>query len=223
MCDCNAIRHDDPEYMRDAIRRNYNAARGTDAARDGLAWYTDAERVIADDAAEYGLPHSTVATVYAVCSVDATWAANRTFARKWLDYATGRKPSANRPALRYGFVTDRAEQATTERPETFEHAFGIALGKADARGSKIGSFVANFHGLEEYVTVDRWAMVGAGLATAEHNAKGRLTPCAAHSKAPKGVKYDRIADAYRDVAAEFGIAPRDLQAVVWVAVRGSAN
>lgn len=222
MTACNCIPATDHDTMRATIRAHYLAAVGTDAATDGVRWYTDAERMIAADAERYGLPHSTVAAVYAACSVDASWAANCTFSRKWLDYATGRKTSDNRPAMRYGFVADRCERATTERPETFEHAFAIALGSGDPRGSKIGSFCANFHGLTDYVTVDRWAMVGAGLANTLVNAKGRTTPCATHSKAPKGPKYATIAQAYRDVAAEVGIAPRDLQAIVWVAVRGAA-
>ena len=216
-CQCNATAHDDPAHMMAAIRANYHAADAAMAA-DGLAWYTDAERLIAADAAEYGLPHSTVAAVYAACSINASWAANRTIARRWLQYATGR---AERPSG-LETVAVRCDAAVAERPESFEDAWSIVLQGGDARGSKVASFVANFHGRTDFVTVDRWAMVGAGLATAEPNGKGRMTPCERHSKAPKGVKYDRIAQAYRDVAAELGIAPRDLQAVVWCHVRGAA-
>jgi len=216
-CNCNATDHNDPAAMAAAIRRNYAAA-DADTARDGIAWYADAEALIRADAEHYGLPVSTVAAVYAACSINASWAANRTMARKWLQYATGK---ADRPGG-LSAVQSRCERAIAERPETFEHAFEIVLAGGDARGSKVASFVSNFHGRADFVTVDRWAMVGAGLAETTVNSKGRVTPCDAHSKAPKGVKYDRIADAYRTVAAEYGIAPRDLQAVVWCAVRGAA-
>lgn len=216
-CHCTATEHTSPDHMADAIRRNYAAA-DADTARDGLAWYSDAETLIRADAEQYGLPVSTVAAVYAACSINASWKANQTIARRWLQYATGQTERPGGLAT----VQARCDRAVTERPETFEHAFEIVLAGADARGSKVASFVSNFHGREDFVTVDRWAMVGAGLAETTVNPKGRTTPCETHSKAPKGVKYDRIADAYRTVAAEFGIAPRDLQAVVWCAVRGAA-
>ena len=221
---CTCTIATDPGAMTDAIRARYQAARGTDAATDGVKWYTDAERMIGADAERTGLPHSTVAAVYAACSINASWAANRTIANRWLDYATGAR--AERPGC-MATVATRCESALAERPETFDDAFRIVLAGGDARGSKVASFVANFHGREDFVTVDRWAMVGAGVASMVPNTnptKGHIPmPCPTHGKAPKGLKYDRIAAAYREVAAEFGVAPRDLQAIVWVAVRGAAN
>ena len=218
-CNCNPAT--DPAAMRDAIRGHYLAARGTDAATDGVRWYTDAEAMIAADAERYGLPVSTVAAVYAACSINASWSANRTIATRWLEYATGGR--ADRPGC-LGMVAVRCEDAITERPDTFEHAERI-LGQGGTASDKVRSFVANFHGITDRVTVDRWAMVGAGVASvAPHPKKaGAVVPCAAHSKAPTGARYAAIRDAYRDVATEQGIAPRDLQAIVWVAVRGAAQ
>lgn len=225
-CNCNVTIHNDPEAMRSHIRRNYMDALATDpeAVEAGIRWYSDAEAMIAAEARRTGLPLSTVAAVFAVCSINQQWGGNVTIARKWIDYATG--ASSDRPGC-LPIVAERAAEALDRKPETFEDAFEVALGKGDARGSKVGSFVANFHGREDYVTIDRWAMVGAGVASLVPNSNPRKVntpmPCPTHGKAPKGVKYDRIAQAYRDVAAELGIAPRDLQAAVWVAVRGRAN
>lgn len=215
-CDCNRITATDAD-MRDSIRANYNAADPAMLA-DGLAWYDSASDLIRADAAAYGVPYSTAAAVYAACSINASWAANVTIARRWLQYATGgQRPSG------LATVATRCDAAIAERVDTFEDAFRVVLQGADSRGSKVASFCANFHGQTDFVTVDRWAMVGAGQATATVNAKGKRTPCDTHGKAPKGPKYDRVADAYRTVAAELGITPRELQAAVWVAVRGSAN
>src|SRR5687768_16689505 len=116
-CNCNPAT--DPDMMADAIRGHYMAARGTDAAADGIRWYTDAESMIASDAERTGLPHSTVAAVYAACSINASWAANRTIAGRWLDYATGAR--AERPGC-LSMVAARCEDALAERPDTFEHA-----------------------------------------------------------------------------------------------------
>lgn len=215
-CDCNRSTATDAD-MRRAIRRNYRAADPAMLA-DGLAWYDSAADMIRADAETYGVPYSTAAAVYAACSINASWAANVTIARRWLQYATG----GTRPSG-LSAVAVRCDAAITARVDTFEAAWSAVLQGGDARGSKVASFCANFHGRTDFVTVDRWAMAGAGQCTVTVNAKGKRTPCDTHSKAPKGPKYDRVADAYRTVAAELGITPRELQAAVWVAVRGSAN
>jgi hypothetical protein len=54
------------------------------------------------------------------------------------------------------------------------------------------------------VTIDRWAHY---VATDGER-----------KDVPSGPLYERIADAYRQVAAERGIAPAILQAIVWVTV-----
>lgn len=215
-CNCHRLTATDHD-MRTAIRANYAAADPAMLA-DGLAWYDTAADMIRADADRFGVPFSTAAAVYAACSINASWAANVTIARKWLAYAAGGTRPTGLPA-----VAARCDDAVANRPDTFAAAWSTVLRGGDARGSKVASFVANFHGHTDFVTVDRWAMVGAGQATASVNVKGKVTPCERHSKAPKGPKYDRVADAYRAVAAELGITPRELQAAVWVAVRGSAN
>lgn len=215
-CACNRTTATDQD-MQAAIRANYAAADPAMLA-DGMAWYESAAAMIREDAAAYGVPFSTAAAVYSACSINASWAANVTIARRWLAYATG----ADRPSG-LATVATRCEAAIAERVETAADAFRVVLQGADARGSKVASFCANFHGQTDFVTVDRWAMVGAGQAETTVNARGKVTPCDTHSKAPKGPKYDRVADAYRAVAADLGITPRELQAAVWVAVRGSAN
>lgn len=209
---------DTADDMRAAIRQNFETADPALVA-DGLNWYQSAADMISADAETFGVPFETAAAVYAACSINATWAANVTIARKWLQYAAG---SAQRPTG-LATVAARCDAAVAERPDTFEDGWRIVLQGGDARGSKVGSFFSNFNGRSDYVTIDRWAMVGAGQAVAYLNGRGKVTPCELHSKAPRGVKYSKVADAYRDVAAELGISARELQAAVWVSVRGSAN
>ena len=99
-----------------------------------------------------------------------------------------------------------------------------ALGTNDARGravldyglSKIGNgpkvnaFARNIAGDENAVTIDMWAFAAAC---------GDLP---ASILARRGV-YEMVADAYRIAARKFGISPAQMQAVVWVAIRGRAD
>ncbi len=72
---------------------------------------------------------------------------------------------------------------------------------------KVRSFFANIRGDLDAVTVDVWATRAVG-GTVEQ---------------PAGGAYVAVAEAYRSVARRFDIAPRDLQAVVWCAVRSDID
>jgi hypothetical protein len=78
-------------------------------------------------------------------------------------------------------------------------------------GNKVTSFAANIAGDPDTVTVDTWAW--RVWADTKLNAK-----------VPNLDKlYFQIAADYREAAARIGLAPRELQAVVWVTIRRLAN
>lgn len=78
-------------------------------------------------------------------------------------------------------------------------------------GPKRKCFYRNIMGAEDVVTVDRWA-ARAALGASDDEARRLLN---------RADGYERIAAMYREAAAAIGIAPRDLQAIVWTHVRGS--
>jgi hypothetical protein len=76
-------------------------------------------------------------------------------------------------------------------------------------GEKTRAFYANILGDQNAVAVDVWA--------------ARAAEGYRDKRAPKGKRYAAIADAYRDAADHRGLSPRDLQACVWVSIRGRAH
>ena len=95
-----------------------------------------------------------------------------------------------------------ANVAKAERIRAGESPLGV-LG-----GDKVRSFYANICGDLQEVTVDVWALRAAGLP-----GDTRMTPKV----------YRTVADAYRTVAAEYGLQPAEAQAAAWVVVRGKAE
>jgi hypothetical protein len=106
----------------------------------------------------------------------------------------------------------------------YEDAPSGALGTNDARGRavrdygighigngpKVNAFARNIAGDWNEVTIDMWAFAAAC---------GDLP---ASMLARRGA-YETVADAYRIAAKKFGIAPAQMQAIVWVAIRGRAD
>lgn len=89
-------------------------------------------------------------------------------------------------------------------------AWRIANGEAPLdvlNGPKVRAFYANIMGDEDAVTVDVWA-IRAALGDPSHD--GTVTP----------KQYGILAEIYRRAARACRVAPRTLQAAVWVATRG---
>jgi hypothetical protein len=82
-------------------------------------------------------------------------------------------------------------------------------GGTATRARKVRSFYANIVGDVDAVTVDVWAARAAGWRGGD--------------QFPNGGAYMAIADAYRAAARRCGVSPRDLQAVVWCAVRSDVD
>ena len=95
------------------------------------------------------------------------------------------------------------------------HARGMAIRDYGighiGNGPKVNAFARNIAGDWNEVTIDMWAFRAAcgDLAIEKFLAR-------------KGA-YETVAEAYRIAAKKFGIAPAQMQAIVWVAIRGRAD
>jgi hypothetical protein len=74
-------------------------------------------------------------------------------------------------------------------------------------GPKIQAFARAMLGEADAVVVDSWMCRAAGLA----------------SDSPTPTEYAAIADAVRELATEYGMRPVDMQALLWILVRGKAQ
>ena len=74
------------------------------------------------------------------------------------------------------------------------------------KGLKTNAFARAIAGDTDAVVIDAWMCRAANL----------------DSDSPNVGQYRMLADAVREVAAEFGITPRTAQALIWIIVRGGA-
>ena len=190
------------------ITRAYRQASPSDRAT-GAGWYAEAQRVasvIDPDNPE------RAAGVIAALSPRCQWSTNIVFAERVIAAADAGRPCP--------------DVSTTDNRGT---AWLIATGTAplDALGTvshtgrvisghKVRSFYANITGDADAVTVDMWAWAVATGAWRTY--RGQRTPREANLTARE---YRTIADAYRRAAAILGVTPRECQAAVWVAARGT--
>jgi hypothetical protein len=173
----------------------YGEATAEDQAH-GLAWYgraMDAAETIAEGSS---LTPNAVAGIIAALSPRCRWATNVAWAADVVaafDRGDTDPPKVHTTAMR------RVAWAIAngEHPE-------VAL-----KGPKTRRFWANIIGDEDVVTVDVWAVRAA---------TGERSP-----KVPAGRWYDQVERAYVNAGRILGIAPRTVQAAVWVHVRGAAD
>lgn len=177
------------------MRRRILAAYGEATAADQAAGLEWYRR--AYDAAATILPDdpTRAAGVIAALSPRCQWRTNVVWAAAVIEAAE--RGDATPPN-----VHTRAMRAQAWRIANGEAALDV-LG-----GPKVRAFFANITGDLDSVTVDVWA---ARAAT------GRTLP------AVQGRTYALIARAYREAAALLEIPARDVQAAVWVHVRGAAE
>lgn len=181
-----------PRAIADRLTRLYERTTPSERAA-GAAWYWRASDVIADMAAESGLPTDVVADVVAVLSPQCPWTRNIAGARLALTlHGAGHPWTDAKSATVYG--------------ANVRKAWRILDGDRSAlRGPKVEAFGANLRGDLSYVTVDVWATRAA---------IGRDLP---------GRDRRAIIAGYKLAARRAGVSPAEFQAIVWVAVRGSAN
>lgn len=166
----------------------------------GLAWY-DRARAAAEVIAIDG-DVSGAAAVIAHLSPREVWATNIAGAAAMLEAA---EAGAECPAV--GIADPRCGLDQRQK------AWGVALGIFDPEanhGPKTGAFHANIMGDSDRVCIDSWA---ARAATGDDDHKGPGTR----------LQYAAMERAYQRAARAIGMAPRDLQAAIWVNIRGAAD
>lgn len=181
--------------------------RATDAERhDGMTWYDDARRFAGALAEATPYTLAQVAHVVAALSPQCTWDENmRAAALACTLHAEGRHDAEGDTLP--GYVGYRANVAK---------AWRILDGDLSAlRGPKVTAFAGAIVGDMSHVTVDVWATRTA------RDGRRALAFHAWDDEMPGAVEHRAIAEAYRRAAALRGITPSAMQAVVWVAVRGS--
>jgi hypothetical protein len=174
------------------ILRCWEAATAADLA-DGLGWYARANDLAAALSAGAPISRAQAAGVIAALSPRNTWDSN-------VNGAT---------AMVAAHAALEAEPTVAGTTDNRDKAWAILNHAGDPLdilgGPKVRSFYANIMGDLDAVTVDVWAARAA---------EGFDNP-----NAPTGNRYERIAAAYREAASAVGVAPRDMQAAVWVYIR----
>lgn len=83
----------------------------------------------------------------------------------------------------------------------------LALGFDALNGQKTNAFARAIAGNEDAVVIDVWMLRALGI----------------EKKSPTQSQYVEMARAVRKTAAEYGMTPRAMQALIWIIVRGSAE
>lgn len=185
-----------------AMTRRLLACWGDATAEDlasGIAWYSRAETAAAAMASG---PVTTrqAAGVIAALSPRNRWNVNLAQAAKVISHAVS------------GALDIPAVSTGDNRVKAWNIALGAdpsAPGVLGVDAPKVRAFFANITGNHDAVTVDVWA--------------ARAAEGCSIKAAPTGGRYNAIADAYRAAADAAGVTPREMQAAVWVHVRGSAD
>ena len=136
------------------------------------------------------------ASVVSAFSPRVTWALNK---RKAAEYAMGQRPAGLRSAL------DAADRCQRE-------------GYDGLRGPKTNAFARAIGGDTDAVVVDIWMCRAAGLTY------GPKSKYAGQAKdAPSITEYRGIAAAVRTVADAWNMPAADMQALLWIIIRGKAE
>lgn len=169
------------------IRGIFHLATDADIAA-GREWYPSAGRLAAVIANRTGHAPDRIAAAIAALSPRNPWAWNVQDAAALAEYVAGRGDLPK--VTTFGANRDRA--------------IAFLRGAADwsSAALKVRSFVANICGDVDAVTVDVWAI--------------RVATDGRESTVKNAAVYRAVADAYRAVAADVGLTPRELQAVTWV-------
>lgn len=162
------------------------------ACSEGRAWYPNAWRVCQSLGAEFGLAPRRVAAVMAVTSPRARWSTNVE--------ATRRLCADHRVGMytsSYNILGANATKAV--RVLESRYYSGVIS------GPKVSAFYAAICGDEDSVTVDSLMSKAAGFG----------------SDVSDRIRED-VTCAVWQIGDVFGLSPRDAQAAIWCAFRGSA-
>jgi len=192
---------------RATMLRNYRAATVKALANNyswehGERWYAECRAELINIASAELVSLRVLAGIVATFSAMMPWERNIAAAVQVVRAYNAGKRGSELPAVTRNFgAVLKAEKmlAGAEPSQTI-----VARKRTIAGQSfKTLSFFYNILGARNIVTVDVWMWrVLTGMGTSEHRPEGHL--------------YVMCADVMRQVAYEFGIAPADLQAIVWV-------
>jgi hypothetical protein len=168
------------------------------AVFDGTHWYDQARLFATDLAERYSTTVEVAASVIAAHSMNASWKVNMTRA---VNHLSG-KPTGLPAAITMGDNAIDAWLFETGNPLD------------QVVGPKVNPFARAVAGDLSAVATDRWAQ-RAAFDTLDDSKANRWI-------GRKGVRQNMI-DAYTKAAAEAGVAPAVMQAIVWVVVRGYAD
>ena len=164
------------------------------AALEGQAWYPAALAHCKDVSREYGVSAQRVAAVMAVTSPRARWSTNVN--ATYSIVADSFMPDYMRQSS-YGILGANARKGTQVMTDRYYSKL--------VTGEKVSAFYLNILGHTEPVTVDSIMSYAAGYG----------------SDVSKKIRAE-VTDACHSLADVFGMSPRDTQATVWIAQRGSA-
>lgn len=169
------------------ILAKYNASTKSDRANK--VWYQTANTFVIGLADKYGVAVETAANVVAILSPRLEWGLNQRYADQYL--ATGNAPTFYSTLEKLQQIVDGAPLDVVQK------------------GRKVASFADNIlrPTTSRKVTVDRHAYDIATGTTDDADRKALER---------KGA-YDIVEAAYVEAARRIGIAPCELQAIVWVA------
>lgn len=185
-------------YAVNASTEDYNA---------GLCWYQQAHDLAVTLATQYGYELWQTAGVIAALSPQQSWAFNQRAAAAAIEAHSKGEPVTQQMTGQTQANVSKALRILDG--EALTTTIGACLPKS---GHKVWSFAQNIiaPSVSRNVTIDRWAV--KAWATPETEFK-HLTPN----------RYARCEADYQAAAAALGIMPSQLQAIVWVAIRGSAD
>jgi hypothetical protein len=158
----------------------------------GLEWYANAHREVLRMADHYGYSIATTASVVAAISPQCQWEQNLRIAEEVL---SGRGPAT----VSHGAVRLNVAKASRIRDDRASDTRDYFPG-----GPKVYCFSRNLAGDSSVVTVD------------SHSLQAALADPMRVSFVRSWSAYQAVADAYKRVAHSEGLAPADLQAIVWV-------
>lgn len=220
-----------PEEMSNLVRETYKRS-DDDSIKFGMSWYQDAHDYAQELADEFDLPLEVTAGAIAAMSPGTLWPANKTIARniivkvksgKWDDLT----PAEMADVAHIGKKRDAAQAVEIIRTGSLYREDGSLI----LTGYKRQSFVNNMVDPQgEYdVTVDTWML---NMLQSSHFLPesvlmgwfGRHSNAAKPDKAGNttniySMMYVLMADVIRDIAAENGILPNQLQAIIWEQLR----
>lgn len=181
------------------ILRAYRAATPADRAA-GLGWYDAAQR---EAAAIFPDRPDVAAGVLAALSPRCQWSTNVAWA-----HAVVAAARAGRPCPQVSTKSNRraAWAIATTGADPLDHLGKVSHTGRVTSGHKVRSFYRNITGDHDAVTVDVWAFRAAtGREVESIGARD----------------YRLISAAYVRAAQILGVTPRECQAAVWVATRGT--